>query len=117
MIFAILAAFLILIHLGFASATAMASLFMPIMIVMFHTIGQDNAALTPQVQLGLSMLLGFVISYGFILPINAPQNMVCLGTETFTAKEFAKVGIVLTIVGYLLMLLMAMSYWPLLGWL
>lgn len=117
MIFAILAAFLILIHLGFASATAMASLFMPIMIVMFHTIGQDNAALTPQVQLGFSMLLGFVISYGFILPINAPQNMVCLGTETFTAKEFAKVGIVLTIVGYLLMLLMAMSYWPLLGWL
>lgn len=117
MIFAVLGAFLIIIHLGFASATAMASLFMPIMIVMFHAIGQTNGQLTPQIQLGLSMLLGFVISYGFILPINAPQNMVCLGTETFTAKEFAKIGIPLTIIGYVLMLIMALTYWPLLGWL
>ncbi|WP_037586538.1 DASS family sodium-coupled anion symporter [Stenoxybacter acetivorans] len=117
MIFAVLAAFLIIIHLGFASATALCSLFMPIMIVMLHTIGATNTALTPDVQLGLSMLLGFVVSYGFILPINAPQNMVCLGTDTFTAKEFAKVGIVVTIIGYLLMLVMALVYWPLLGWL
>ena len=55
-------------------------------------------------RLGMTMLLGFVVSYGFILPINAPQNMVCLGTETFNARQFAKVGIVITIVGYLLML-------------
>ena len=117
MIFAVLAAFLIIIHLGFASATALCALFMPIMIVMFSTIGATNEALTPQVQLGLSMLLGFVVSFGFILPVNAPQNMVCLGTETFTAKEFAKVGIVVTVVGYVLMLIMALTYWPLLGWL
>ena len=116
MIFAIMAVFLIVIHLGFASATAMASLFMPIMIVMFHVIGESNEALTVPVQLGLSMLLGFVISYGFILPINAPQNMVCLGTDTFNAKEFARVGIPLTIIGYVLMLIMALTYWPLLGW-
>lgn len=117
MIFAVLAAFLIVIHLGFASATALCALFMPIMIVMFSTIGATNMALTPQVQLGLSMLLGFVVSFGFILPVNAPQNMVCLGTETFTAKEFAKVGIVITIIGYVLMLVFALTYWPLLGWL
>lgn len=116
MIFTVMAAFLIVIHLGFASATAMASLFMPIMIVMFHVIGESNAALTPQVQLGLSMLLGFAISYGFILPINAPQNMVCLGTETFNSREFARIGIPLTVIGYLLMLVMALTYWPLLGW-
>ncbi|CPI74698.1 Sodium:sulfate symportert [Bordetella pertussis] len=67
-------------------------------------------------RLGMTMLLGFVVSYGFILPINAPQNMVALGTETFTAKQFAKVGIVLTIVGYLLMLLMSVTYWRWLGW-
>ena len=52
----------------------------------------------------------------FILPINAPQNMVCLATETFTAKQFAKVGIVLTIVGYLLLLLFAATWWRWLGW-
>ncbi|MFP3561512.1 anion permease, partial [Paraburkholderia sp. SIMBA_049] len=54
--------------------------------------------------------------FGFILPINAPQNMVCLATETFTAKQFAKVGIVLTIVGYLLLLLFAATWWRWLGW-
>ncbi|UXN03796.1 MULTISPECIES: DASS family sodium-coupled anion symporter [unclassified Bartonella] len=117
MIFTVLSAFLIVIHLGFASATALTSLFMPIMIVMFHTIGTTNLSLTPDIQLGLSMLLGFVVSYGFILPVNAPQNMVCMATETFTPTEFSKMGIVVTIIGYLLMLLMALFYWPLLGWL
>lgn len=57
------------------------------------------------------------VSYGFILPINAPQNMVCLGTETFNAKQFAKVGILVTIIGYALMMLMGMTYWRWLGWL
>ena len=61
------------------------------------------------------MILGFVVSYGFILPINAPQNMVCLGTETFNAKQFAKVGIVVTVIGYLLMVLFAATYWKWLG--
>ena len=36
---------------------------------------------------------------------------------TFNAKQFAKVGIIVTIVGYLLMLLMGMTYWRWLGWL
>ncbi len=49
-------------------------------------------------RLGMTMLLGFVVSYGFILPINAPQNMVCLGTETFTARQFARVGLLLTLI-------------------
>ena len=68
-------------------------------------------------KLGMTMLLGFVVSYGFILPINAPQNMVCLGTETFNARQFAKVGIVITIIGYATMLLFAATYWKWLGWL
>jgi solute carrier family 13 (sodium-dependent dicarboxylate transporter), member 2/3/5 len=83
-IFAILGAFLILIHLGFASATALTSALLPILIAVLQTLpGEFN-------RLGMTMLLGFVVSYGFILPINAPQNMVCLGTQTFTAKQFAQ---------------------------
>ncbi|MCY1184484.1 Sodium:sulfate symporter transmembrane region [compost metagenome] len=62
------------------------------------------------------MALGFVVSYGFILPINAPQNMVCLGTETFSAKQFARVGILVTVIGYLLMLVFAATWWHWLGW-
>ena len=110
-IFAILAAFLIVIHLGFASATALTSAMLPILISVLATLPGEFS------RLGMTMLLGFVVSYGFILPINAPQNMVCLGTETFNAKQFAKVGIIVTIVGYLLMLLMGMTYWRWLGWL
>ncbi|WP_459616731.1 DASS family sodium-coupled anion symporter [Bordetella sp. 2513F-2] len=109
-IFAILSAFLILIHLGFASATALTSAMLPILISVLQTLPGDFN------RLGMTMLLGFVVSYGFILPINAPQNMVCLGTETFNAKQFAKVGIVITVVGYLLMLLFSATYWRWLGW-
>lgn len=109
-VFAILAAFLILIHLGFASATALTSAMLPIMISVLAVLPGDFN------RLGMTMLLGFVMSYGFILPINAPQNMVCLGTETFNARQFAKVGIVVTLVGYALMLVFAGTYWKWLGW-
>jgi len=109
-VFAILAAFLILIHLGFASATALTSALLPILIAVLQTLpGEFN-------RLGMTMLLGFVVSYGFILPINAPQNMVCLGTETFNARQFAKVGLIVTVVGYLLMLVFAATWWKWLGW-
>ncbi|NEN74806.1 DASS family sodium-coupled anion symporter [Pelistega sp. NLN82] len=109
MVFAILAAFLIVIHLGFASATALSSSMIPIMISLIEKLPDDIN------RIGMTMVLGFVISYGFILPINAPQNMVCLGTETFNAKQFAKVGIAITLVGYLLMLIFAGTYWKWLG--
>ncbi len=110
-VFAILAAFLILIHLGFASATALTAAMLPILIAVLQTLPGDFN------RLGMTMLLGFTVSFGFILPINAPQNMVCLGTDTFTAKQFARVGVVITIVGYALLLLFAATYWRWLGWL
>ncbi|AEP36058.1 DASS family sodium-coupled anion symporter [Taylorella asinigenitalis] len=110
MIFAILAAFLIIIHLGFASATALSSSMIPIVISILKTMPDGSVD-----RLGMTMILGFVISYGFILPVNAPQNMVCLGTDTFNAKQFAKVGITITIIGYLLMVLFAGTYWDWLG--
>ena len=109
-VFAILAAFLILIHLGFASATALTSALLPILIAVLQTLPGDFS------RLGMTMALGFVVSYGFILPINAPQNMVCLGTETFNAKQFARVGILVTVIGYLLMLVFAATWWHWLGW-
>lgn len=110
MIFAILAAFLIVIHLGFASATALTSAMLPILIAVLQTLPGDFN------RVGMTMFMGYVVSYGFILPINAPQNMVCLGTETFNARQFAKVGLVLTFVGYALMVAMAATYWRWLGW-
>ncbi|NKJ49609.1 hypothetical protein CIC12_23320 [Burkholderia sp. SG-MS1] len=109
--FAILSAFLIVIHLGFASATALTSAMLPILIAVLQSMHGDFS------RLGMTMLLGYVVSFGFVLPINAPQNMVCLATDTFNARQFARVGIVLTIFGYLLLLLFAATWWKWLGWL
>ena len=64
---------------------------------------------------GMTILLAFSVSFGFILPINAPQNMVCMGTDTFTPRQFTRVGLYLTVIGYLLLLLFAATWWKILG--
>lgn len=108
-IFAALSAFLIVIHVGFASATSLTSALIPILIAVLQRLGGDlNVG-------GMTMLLGFVVSFGFILPINAPQNMVCLGTETFTSRDFTRVGLWLTALGYALLLVFALTWWRFLG--
>ncbi len=109
-VFAGLSLFLILIHVGFASATSLTSALLPIMIAVLQRLGGDIDVM------GMTMLLGFVVSFGFILPINAPQNMVCLGTETFTSKQFTRIGLWLTLIGYALLLLFALTYWKFLGY-
>ncbi len=110
LIFAVLSLFLIVIHLGFASATALTSAMLPILIAVLQTVPGDFN------RLGLTMLLGFTVSFGFILPINAPQNMVCLATNTFTTRQFTKVGFVMTLIGYALLLVFSQTYWKFLGW-
>ena len=58
-----------------------------------------------------------VVSFGFILPVNAPQNMVAYGTGAFRPKDFVKTGLVLTVVGYALVLLLSATYWKWMGYL
>jgi anion transporter len=111
-VLAILALFLIVVHLGFASATALASAMIPIMIGVLQQLHQPGLNIV-----GMTMLLQFVVSFGFILPVNAPQNMVAYGTETFSARDFIRTGLVLTVIGYALTLLMGATYWRALGYL
>lgn len=110
-ILAILAAFLIIIHLGFASATALSAAMIPIII----SILQGASSHSPMNVIGMTMILQYVICFGFILPVNAPQNMVAFGTETFEAKDFIKTGIPLTIIAYLLILVLGATYWKWIG--
>ena len=92
-ILGVMTLFLIVIHLGFASATALASAMIPIVIAVLQ--GVD----TPGINVvGMTMLLQFVVSFGFILVVNAPQNMVAYGTETFAARDFVRTGLVLTLI-------------------
>ena len=106
-----LSLFLTVIHLGFASATALASAMIPIVIAVLQ-----NVATTGINIAGMTMLLQFVVSFGFILVVNAPQNMVAYGTETFEARDFVRTGLVLTVIALTLVMLLGATYWHWLGY-
>jgi solute carrier family 13 (sodium-dependent dicarboxylate transporter), member 2/3/5 len=111
-IVAVMAAFLILVHLGFASATALAAAFIPIVIGVLQEVARAGV---PVNVVGMTMILQFAVSFGFMLVVNAPQNMVAYGTGTFAGRDFTRSGVVITIVGYLVMLLLAATWWDWLG--
>lgn len=104
---ALVTLFNILVHLGFASATSLASALIPVFIALSTTL--------PVEHVGFVLIQQFVISFGFLLPISAPQNMLAYGTGAFTTKDFLKTGIPLTIIGYLLVLLFSATYWKWVG--
>ena len=110
LVFAILALFLIVIHIGFASATAVASSMIPIVIAILQSLGIEGLNIV-----SITMVLQFVVSFGFILPVNSPQGILAFATDTFTARDCIRVGLPLTIIGYLLLLLFAQTYWRALG--
>jgi sodium-dependent dicarboxylate transporter 2/3/5 len=99
-ILGVMTLFLIVIHLGFASATALAR---PIVIAVLQGVATS--------VVGMTMLLQFVVSFGFILVVNAPQNMVAYGTETFEARDFVRTGLVLTVIALVLVMALGATYW------
>ena len=107
----LLSLFLIVIHLGFASATALASTMIPIIMSVL------TAVQTPGINvIGMTMLLQFVVSFGFILPVNAPQNMIAYGTDTFDARDFIRTGLVITLAATVLLVIFALTYWQWMGY-
>lgn len=106
---ALITLFNILIHLGFASATSLSSALIPVFISLTSTLGLGEHSI------GFVLIQQFVISFGFLLPVSAPQNMLAYGTDTFTVKDFLKSGIPLTIIGYILVILFSLTYWKWLG--
>jgi solute carrier family 13 (sodium-dependent dicarboxylate transporter), member 2/3/5 len=110
-ILGVMSLFLVVIHLGFASATALAAAMIPIVIAVLKGVA------TPGINvIGMTLLLQFVVSFGFILVVNAPQNMVAYGTETFSARDFVRTGFVLTIIALALVMLLGATYWHWLGY-
>ena len=106
---ALLSLFNILIHLGFASATSLSSALIPIFIALTSTLAIDAN------DVGFVLIQQFVISFGFLLPVSAPQNMLAYGTGAFSVKDFLKSGVPLTVIGYLLILLFSATYWKWIG--
>lgn len=105
-----LSLFSIILHLGFASATGLASTLIPIMIAFSLSLPVPR-----ETAFGIVLIQSFVVSFGFILPTNAPQNMLCYGTGAFALTQFAKVGIVMTVAGLALILLLSATVWPMMG--
>ena len=107
----VMSLFLVVIHLGFASATALASAMIPIFIAVLKSLA------TPEISIvGMTMLLQFVVSFGFILVVNVPQNMVAYGTGTFAARDFVRTGLVMTVIALAMVMLLGATYWRWLGY-
>ena len=105
---ALITLFNILIHLGFASATSLSSALIPVFISLTTLHLGDQS-------IGFVLIQQFVISFGFLLPVSAPQNMLAYGTGTFTVKDFLKTGVPLTIIAYILVIIFSLTYWKWLG--
>jgi anion transporter len=110
-ILAAMTLFLTLIHLGFASATALASAMIPIVIAVLQNVASPGINIV-----GMTMLLQFVVSFGFILVVNAPQSMLAYGTDAFEARDFVRTGLVLSIIAVALVMLLGTTYWHWLGY-
>lgn len=106
----ILTLFNILIHLGFASATSLASAFIPIVIAL--VLSMNSTSFNGP---GFVLIQQFVVSFGFLLPVSAPQNMLAYGTGTFTTKDLLKSGFPITIIGYILIIIFSLTYWQWMG--
>lgn len=107
---ALVTIFNIIIHLGFASATSLASALIPVFIALSLTL-----PIPVENQIGFVIIQQFVICFGFLLPVSAPQNMLAYGTGAFTTKDFLKSGIPLTIFGFILILIFSATYWKWIG--
>lgn len=106
---ALITLFNILIHLGFASATSLSSALIPVFISLTATLHLGDQSI------GFVLIQQFVISFGFLLPVSAPQNMLAYGTGTFTVKDFLKTGVPLTVIAYILVIIFSLTYWKWLG--
>ncbi len=110
MVLTIMAVFLIVIHLGFASATGLASSIIPVVIAVLQQLKAPNVNIV-----GMTMLLQYIVCFGFILPVNSPQGMLAYGSNTFTSPEYVRSGIPLTIINFALFMVFAFTYWRWLG--
>lgn len=111
MIIMLMAVFLTVIHLGFASATGLASAMIPIVIAVLQSV--DGPGIN---VLGMTMILQYTICFGYILPVNAPQNMIAYSTGYITSEDFLKTGIPMTIAALIMIGVFSMTYWHWLGY-
>lgn len=100
----------ILVHQGFASATGLAAAFIPIVLAFFTGLARADAP-----AYGMTLVQLFMVSVGFLLPVNSPQNMVCHATGALTTRDFVRLGVPLTVAAVLVTLLLSATWWQWIG--
>lgn len=105
-VFAVIIGFIIVLHLGFASATSVTSALLPVVIAFLGSTQNPDVSIW-----GWAMLVQMSISMGFILPVNSPQNMLAYGTDTFEVSDMVKLGVPFTVAAFLVFLLFGATLW------
>ncbi|AMO54523.1 SLC13 family permease [Endozoicomonas montiporae] len=103
----VMTSFSIIMHLGFASAMSVTVALLPVFLAFSSTLPPSMS----ENAMGLVLLQLFAVSFGMILPVNAPQNMVAYSTGSFDTKTFARIGLQLTAASLLTFALFAATWW------
>lgn len=84
---------------------AVAAILAPIAIQMAYVSGADPRALAMAVTLGTSV--------AFITPLGHPVNVLVMGPGGYKFRDYAKVGLPLTVILFIVMLIFLPLFWPL----
>lgn len=93
---------------NFLSNTVAATLLMPLAISIGILQGSSEIEL-----LELALIIGVGTSLAMLLPISTPPNAIAMASGMVKTNDMVKTGAVIGVVGILIMLAMAVLYWPL----
>ncbi len=107
--FTVLALFAVVAWLlsNFLSNTVAATLLMPLAVSIGMLQGSGEVEL-----IELALIIGVGTSLAMLLPISTPPNAIAMATGMVKTGEMVKSGIIIGVVGILLMLALAVVYWP-----
>lgn len=75
-------------------------------------------SLPPERQIpvwGLTLVMNYAVQFTIIVPANSPMAMIAISSDSFSARDMMRLSIPLTLVGFVLLLLLSLTWWPWLG--
>jgi di/tricarboxylate transporter len=87
------------------NGAAVAAIMAPIAIQVAHTVGADPRALAMGVALATSV--------AFITPLGHPVNVLVMGPGGYKFGDYAKVGLLLTLITFIVIMFFLPIFWPL----
>ncbi len=110
MMMVVISAVLLVMRFAFTSITSSTAALVPSVLGFLMSLNEPGLPIW-----GMTLLSTFTVYFAFILPVMSPQNMVPYATDTFDVKDMAKVGIPLTIIGFVVFVIFTFTYWHWLG--